>query len=525
MLRASWFLAVVAAICGASLAQAADDEKPRELVMPAMPTAKGPKGVEARVPKLDLDQPLQNALEDLARQGKLKIQPNWVELTTAGIERTRRVGQLTLSNVSVQTALDVVCRLAGPVGWTEVDDLVVVTSQAKLSALPVTREYHAGPLKAAEVPALVRTLLDVQEIAAADKGERIAVTARLADQPDIERVLTLAWRGTSAEEWMHILSGPRFRVSREADFGWDQASLQQVLADLSTRGGTIVILDEPALLEANISLQPVSIKSERMTPDRALAVVLALPANAALALDSLGRGEVLLVTTRQRVRPLLASFTVLRPLLAKKQVETPQALMALIAKTVEAPSWRQEQPAPGAAQARPAPAGTAAGAAPRPAEGRMAMAGNRLICRQSAKNLEAIGNLVEDPLCRAISKRLSAIAAAGKGGAPRTPSGQPTPAPRQPTVPPVRPPITPPVRPPVSPGKGPAAGAKTEPPPRAPVEPAEEPQTRRFQLAEAYLRQGLNDKAAEIFHEIIEKYPQSPEAAKSRQKLDEMKPE
>jgi len=230
----------------------------------------------------------------------------------------------------------------------------------------------------------------------------------------------------------------------------------------------------------------------------------------------------ILVTTRQHARPLMGAFLVHRPLLVKQKVEDPQALMAFIRKTVDPASWHEDQPAasPAAGKARPAPALATAHAS----EGRMALAGNRLICRQSAKTLGAIGELMEDPACRAVNKRLAAMAAAAARTTPPKP-----PVVRQPTLPPVRQPTVPPVRQPTSPsGKNGAAGKKTEPAApvvRPPTPSAEEPQARRFKLAEVYLQQGLNDKAAEILREIIEKYPQSEEAAKAKTKLERLKEE
>jgi len=514
----------MAGLCGTGLAQDADEEKPRELIVTTMPAApKSANGVEARVARLDLAQPLSSVLDELAGQAKLKIQPNWVELAKAGVERTRQVGSATLVGVTVQTALDVICRLADPAGWTEAKDVVVLTSKADLASRQVTRDYHAGSLKAGDVPALLEALLGLKGATAADKGDQVAVTAPLSDHPQIERVLTLAWRGSTAEDWLHILGGARFRVSRESEFGWDKADLRQVLAELSQRGGTSVVLDEPALQAAKFTPAPISVKSERMTPDKALATVLAQGgASAALTLEVMGRGEMILVTTRQHARPLMGAFLVHRPLLVKQKVEDPQALMAFIRKTVDPASWHEDQPAasPAAGKARPAPALATAHAA----EGRMALAGNRLICRQSAKTLGAIGELMEDPACRAVNKRLAAMAAAAARTTPPKP-----PVVRQPTLPPVRQPTVPPVRQPTSPsGKNGAAGKKTEPAApvvRPPTPSAEEPQARRFKLAEVYLQQGLNDKAAEILREIIEKYPQSEEAAKAKTKLERLKEE
>jgi len=524
-------------LCGAGLAQDIDEEKPRELIITTMPTApKSAGGVEARLSRLDLAQPLGSVLDELAGQAKLKVQPNWVELAKAGVERSRQVGNTTLVGVTAQTALDVICRLADPAGWTEAKDVIVVTSKTDLASRQVTRDYHAGSLKAGDVPALLQALLGLKGVTAVEKGEQIAVTASLSDHPQIERVLTLAWRGSTAEDWLHILGGARFRFSREAEFGWDKADLRQVLADLSLRGGTSVVLDEPALQTAKFTPPPVTLKSERMTPDKALAAVLAQGgASATLTPEVMGRGEMILVTTRQHARPLLAAFLVHRPLLTKQKMEDPQALMAFIRKTVDPTSWHEDRqtPPPTAGKGRPAPAL----AAVRTGEGRMALAGNRLICSQSAKTLAAIGELMEDPACRAVNKRLAAAAARTTPPKPSTirppmmpPVRQPTgPSIHQPTTPPVRQPTTPPVRQPTTPsGKNAAAGKKTEPTTpvvHAPAAPAEEPQVRRLKLAEVYLQQGLNDKAAEILREIIDKYPQSEEAAKAKKKLDALKEE
>ena len=494
-------------------AAAQDDSKDEPVLAASQPSLRRSTGLEARVDKLNLAQPLADVLDALAKESNIAIQADWPTLAESGVDRTRKLSGQVLG-LSVQGCLDIVCRLAGPVVWTQEKNTIVISSRKELGTRVVTQEHLGGGLKAADAVKLLGTLLDLSEdtgVRIADKGEHLAITAPVLYQPQIDRLLTLVRRGMTADEWSQVLGSGRLHSAREAEFNWDAADIRKCLADIAAHSGTTILLDESALLAAGA--KPIKVtRKQKALPEKAL-TQLVEQGGGGLAMEILGRGDIYLVTTREQARPPLASFLVTRSAMVKARVDRAELLLDAITRTVDQGSWA---PAGGSPPA-PATAAPASGSAGPPKNGRLMIVGNKLLCRQTVKNLGAVGEMLDDPMYKAAARRLATMAAMAAKASTR--AGKTTPSGTGKTTP-------------SGTAKTPPSGTagKTDTPSSGVIRltPAggsggDSPQARQLKLAEVYIKMKRTDMAIEMLQKIVAQYPNTDEAAQARKKLAELK--